>query len=53
MFVTDENPLFVRKFLEAPDLPKQYKFWEVQSDLPKLSLHGCCRNTVGFVYLDM
>ena len=25
-----KNPLFVEKFLEAPDLPKQNKFWEIQ-----------------------
>ena len=25
-----KNPLFVEKFSEAPDLPKQNKFWEIQ-----------------------
>ncbi len=29
-FVTEKNPLFVEKFLEAPDLPQQNKFWKIQ-----------------------
>ena len=29
-FVTEEKSLLVEKFLEAPDLPKQNKFWEIQ-----------------------
>jgi len=43
-----KNPLFVEKFSDAPDLPKQKKFWEIQklglSDFPNSYKH-CAQNS--------
>ena len=34
-FVSEEKSTFRRKVLEAPDLPKQKKFWEIQKRFTK------------------